>query len=439
MKHTILYVIILAITFSICTALGETIAMTADSDAGVAYATYASYVEHGDEWSACADEAFYQMKLIENGAYKSEMSAGTCFIYPSLRGDATRGLVEVVLHVCVFRSASVEGTGLFISVDGIRYGYLAQSTRESMGRYKYDHYALALDGTGMDMLREMAEHGCDIYAYGGGKPYRAEAVQAPWFGEFIDALPSWYGGYLLWDENAARWLDGRPTTDVWTLETVADTQPVFDDMFNIVPTDDKTSVVQLQQLLADAHLYASKIDGKYEGGTKQAVAEAQRRYGLSETGIADVRLVRMLSGTGVNPSATPQPAALGGFVPRGYRVAKTLEAMAAYTIEDGDAITAGSDDTRLLIIEGDIINSGGIGITLPLEFVAEIVVDGAYRYPCVIRCERRGDTQLKTSMIPLESAKLYMIAELPLEALARGEAKLVYTFGGEMSEYVLAR
>ena len=84
----------------------------------------------------------------------------------------------------------------------------------------------------------------------------------------------------------------------------------YDQFLGIPDNDDDLGresegkdVLNLQTRLRDLGIYAGKLDGKYGGGTVNAVREAQRMMGLEETGVASPEFLEALMDDDQAPTA----------------------------------------------------------------------------------------------------------------------------------------
>ena len=120
-----------------------------------------------------------------------------------------------------------------------------------------------------------------------------------------------------------------------------------------------------------------------------------------------------------------------GLTPISYRICGAICPCAAYNTEDAERIAASSNDLVLVAVEGVYTCTAAEAQDLALECEAWIVVDGIYRYPCSVRCEYPGGTAYGTKALPLQSVRVFWIAEMP-ESAARGrELELKYIWFSE--------
>ena len=89
-------------------------------------------------------------------------------------------------------------------------------------------------------------------------------------------------------------------------------------------------VLNLQTRLRDLGIYAGKLDGKYGGGTVNAVREAQRLMGLEETGVASPRFQEALMDDSQAPTARNVPVKEGMSGPVVRSIQQCLQKMKLY-------------------------------------------------------------------------------------------------------------
>lgn len=267
--------------------------------------------------------------------------------------------------------------------------------------------------------------------------------------------------YSLWDLNAGHWAEDRPQMAVVSLsdEPYSEELPMLDEAFHCLVNIDRTAVAKLQQLLKDRAFYAGKLDGKFSTDTRVAIREAQRYHGLLQTGQADRMLIELLAGTEVAREATaetPKPQLvtsdqiINAEAGVSYRrdgvaevqldrrwFAKKMLPMLATTKPtptqqtenttnpkptetpqstpsiDHSAIVPKNISNMLLIIDGKITNLSTEPMFLPKDTQAEVAIGDQYVYPFTVRCEQGNGKTIGTGLLPLESARLVLFAEVP--------------------------
>lgn len=456
---------LLLITSMGASAHAQALPQAAVVDLNMLFEKYASYqVDENGQWSASNIAASQLLKSAEAGSVKSSMSGGSCLLIPSIRGDAQRSYAEIVLHIYLFRTAAVKAMGVSIVVGDVRYDFVANATAEKVGIYSCERFDIPLNADGLAMLRGIADNGCAIYIYGSDKPYQATIESADSLTAIralLDELPEQYlSDYSLWAENAARWSDGRPGMAVHILSD----DEYSSDMiapFDLLKTDDKDAVKRMQQLLFGAGFYVGKVDGKHGDGTRAAVRDAQRYYGLLQTGLADRTLIDLLSGGQTRtPEEVMQSEAIDAEIgqtiaalaeqsyrcegsvqiriDRSWYARKLTPTQSLISADSGElaSITPGSAGNYLLIADGIIQSIGDQTAFLPLTLEAEIIIGGEYVYPCAIRCEKQSAENFDTTLLPLETARIILYAEVPKEVMDMVEIALSMTItsaGGEIS------
>ena len=419
--------------------------------------------------------------LSDYGKIQSFISTGACIIYPQARGDTDLGLYEVILNVCLFGNAPIKVDGLSIRVPGMRYDFVVSSQKEKVGAFTMEMFTLPLDRSGINMVHAMINTGFDVAVYGEMGSYRTSVnvytdnptPKQEFEVQSISALRSMMDildeagimFYDLWDLNAARWANDRPNTACVQLDDkdLPEILPQVDQEFGFLIIDDKKSVELMQQMLLENAFYSGKADGKYGNETRAAIREAQRYYGLLQTGQADRILITTLDGrvetlnddSMLTKETIDASAYIDAQLGVSYRINEVVQvrldrywfarrllpqnAMAAQNTGTSKTVShhAQSQSTAssiitpnraaadvvpknssnvLFILDGEITCLGKESIFLPLDINAELTVDSEYKYPCTVRCEQNRSTSFGMQLLPLETTRLVLYAEIPIEA-----------------------
>lgn len=443
MKKLIFTISCLMCVMNICIASAGDIPACAVRDIHAHFERYASFTMNEEGlWEAYNTDGVRMLAEAEAGSVKNSMNNGAVLLIPSVRGDAQRSYTQVVLHAYVFRYSPVNVQGISIVTGGVRYDIVTGGISQKVGIYACERIDIPLDETGLEMLKSISENGCSIYVYGSGKPFIAEvsaddgltAVRS-----LLAELPEEYSdGYCLWNENAARWPDDRKLICSASIDGSDEYDAMLIKPFDIMDVSVRENVKLLQGMLAERGFYAGQQDGKYGEGTRSAVIAAQRYYGLTQTGIPDRQLLECLAeNTPAEEASYTAESVLTdyGVVQLsldGYWFADCLTPVAG--MHSGSDILPYSPGNTLLIADGMITNSHCEEVNLPIIMSAELVLDGKYRYPCTIRCEKTGTVYYSTSLIPLEQARLLIYAEVPAKATEIADRKLMITIYSDSGE-----
>lgn len=456
-----------------CVAVSaDALQLAAPVDAHVPFEKYGSYKHDSTgAWSAHNLDAAQLFRTITAGSTRNFMSAGACVMYPGVRGNSALNLTEVVLNVCLLRNRPLNVDSLSIIVDGVRYDFLGAAKRESIGSYACERFELPMDAEGMRMLAAMSTKGFAVTIYGNGRFYRTSvnpSIEAPSAKQVFEAQSMGLVqgllnelsmiDYNLWDLNEAHWFNGRGKMARVELDkgAYADTLPKLDHVFRQLVSNEQAAVRSMQQLLRDTAFYAGNIDGRYGAATRTAIREAQKYYGLLETGQADRILIERLAehyaagepmvalreAQSVDPNARVQAEAdvlyrcdgVAELSINRFWLASKLTPSRAQTITPistatprppatptptqspvAQFITPANASNRLLIFDGEMTNLHTATIFLPLDIQAEAVVNGQYTFPLAVRAETSAGTAFGTQLLPLGSARIILYTEIPPE------------------------
>ena len=174
-------------------AYAKEIPLASPLDLHKSFERYQSY-QHAEtgEWSAHNLDAAQLLRTLSAGSARSFMSTGACVFYPSVRGNSKRSFTEIVLNVCLHRNQPIHTDSLCIVVQGKRYDFLAPSENERIGTYACERFSLPLDALGLEMLSDIAEHGCALTIYGESRFYRTTidpATESPSAEQALEANP----------------------------------------------------------------------------------------------------------------------------------------------------------------------------------------------------------------------------------------------------------
>ena len=428
------------------------------------------------EWYAHDLITAQLLRSIMAGSARSHMSAGACIIYPQVRGDSPLGLYEIVLNVCLLKRQPLGADNISILVDGTRYDFITTAKKDLIGSYALERFELALDKQGIDMLHAMVEGQFAISINAGNKHYRtvvSSNLEKPnakqvFEAQSIDCIRSLYESidgvrlrdYNLWDMNECRWADNRPKSSSVHIDEIPLVcgAPAVDDSFRYLLASNRTAVKNAQQLLLLKGFYSGKIDGAIGSNTRSSIREAQRYYGLLQTGQADSVLFHALmreSQLKHNDKIVPSSVSIeqdmqtDASLNISYRVEgiaqirierywfahkiMPLDAMSKMeaivekqssqfneTAERSNDIESANDraaimptnaENVLCILDGYMTNLSNQNVFLPISAHAELVIDDRFIYVCNIRTVHSGF--FGTQLLPLEEARIIVYAELP--------------------------
>lgn len=373
------------------------------------------------EWNGWDTVAGRIRKRMEAGIAADFRREGLCLMYPSLRGDDAQGLTEPVLHLWMTRGRPIAASGCFFVSEGICWSVAQQAELVEVSGQTWEKFTIPLDGDGVAFLERMARSGGTFVAFGEGgyfqetllpgasegkKALEAEGLQA--IASFLGLLPENYGeGYGLWTENALRWPENRPQQRFYEAETVSEAGEIcYLAEFALIDASDKPSVKALQHALRENGFFIGKEDGKYTTQTLQAVCEAQRYWGLPETGAADKVLMAYLAGEALAEEAPEEAPTDRRFAQNGVEIC-----LSGYRY-----IAAADGENLEWICTGEAANQSTEEVLLPLIFGAQLRFDGKYTYACDLYCEKAAENT--TALRPLEGAKVVLWAEIPASAAA---------------------
>ena len=457
---------------------------------------YQSYkLDQYGEWSAYDLSSAQLLRSISSGSARSFMSSGSCIFYPQVRGNIPLGLTEVILNVCLIKAQPLKADSLSISAAGTRYDFLATPKNERIGSYACERFELPLDSQGMEMLRAIVQGGCSISIYAENKFYRTtvnEFISDPNAKQTLELSSiatirsllaqmekSGLNDYALWDLNAAHWSANRAQMACVGLQdgVCMENYPALDTDFQCVATQDRTAVSALQQLLKENNFYSGKADGKYGAQTRAAIREAQRYWGLLQTGQADRILIQRLTTKEApdlqRPQHTPEAVLCDSVVDAKPGVPYRAEGVAEVCLDrywyaqalkptgalaqantpstptatpkpsttsetiqaDTLSVFPANSSNILLIIDGEYKNLAAQSIFLPINTQAEVVIDDQFVFPCILRSEQNEGRAFGTQILPLERSRIVLFTEIPHDVSGHpfAEIKLkIVTANGDM-------
>ena len=413
---------------------------------------YASFEENGTLWSVMSNQAAAALARIS--AETAPYSGYACFGL-ELMGDSETGIVVPVLSAYYAGSTALDGTVISIAADGVRYDLAVYSEDITLGRNKVEKLTAPLNAEGLDMIRAMlAAEEVNVYLVG-EQTFKMQPEEKKNYvstreelsARSMEALESMLnefeamGEYKLWDLNEDWWIRTRgmePQFCVTQLpaeeaeEAIELPVDLEEPMYLLSRGDTGNEVRDLQKLLVEAGYIQGAVDGGYGEGTVRAVRAAQKWLGLMPTGMADEKLVCLLSGEipADNGPETISMKATELLTAEGLCELTVERSWFADAVEStkGDRRTVTDLDNTLVVYEGSIKNLSKEDLDFYWQLSA-VAKYGEYEYPCMLVCERNEGATLASMLTPLGQARLLIYAEIPETIAGEGEWSLEITAG----------
>lgn len=413
---------------------------------------YASFEENGTLWSVMSNQAAAALARIS--AETAPYSGYACFGL-ELMGDSETGIVVPVLSAYYAGSTALDGTVISIAADGVRYDLAVYSEDITLGRNKVEKLTAPLNAEGLDMIRAMlAAEEVNVYLVG-EQTFKMQPEEKKNYvstreelsARSMEALESMLnefeamGEYKLWDLNEDWWIRTRGMEPQFcvtqlpaeeTEEAVELPVELEEPMYLLSRGDTGNDVRDLQKLLLEAGYIQGAVDGGYGEGTVRAVRAAQKWLGLMPTGMADEKLVCLLSGEipADNDPETISMKATELLTAEGLCELTVERSWFADAVEStkGDRRTVTDLDNTLVVYEGSIKNLSKEDLDFYWQLSA-VAKYGEYEYPCMLVCERNEGATLASMLTPLGQARLLIYAEIPETIAGEGEWSLEITAG----------
>ena len=370
-------------------------------------------------------------------------------------GDSETGIVVPVLSAYYAGSTALDGTVISIAADGVRYDLAVYSEDITLGRNKVEKLTAPLNAEGLDMIRAMlAAEEVNVYLVG-EQTFKMQPEEKKNYvstreelsARSMEALESMLnefeamGEYKLWDLNEDWWIRTRGMEPQFcvtqlpaeeTEEAVELPVDLEEPMYLLSRGDTGNDVRDLQKLLVEAGYIQGAVDGGYGEGTVRAVRAAQKWLGLMPTGMADEKLVCLLSGEipADNDPETISMKATELLTAEGLCELTVERSWFADAVEStkGDRRTVTDLDNTLVVYEGSIKNLSKEDLDFYWQLSA-VAKYGEYEYPCMLVCERNEGATLASMLTPLGQARLLIYAEIPETIAGEGEWSLEITAG----------
>lgn len=413
---------------------------------------YASFEENGTLWSVMSNQAAAALARIS--AETAPYSGYACFGL-ELMGDSETGIVVPVLSAYYAGSTALDGTVISIAADGVRYDLAVYSEDITLGRNKVEKLTAPLNAEGLDMIRAMlAAEEVNVYLVG-EQTFKMQPEEKKNYvstreelsARSMEALESMLnefeamGEYKLWDLNEDWWIRTRGMEPQFcvtqlpaeeTEEAVELPVDLEEPLYLLSRGDTGNDVRDLQKLLVEAGYIQGAVDGGYGEGTVRAVRAAQKWLGLMPTGMADEKLVCLLSGEipADNDPETISMKATELLTAEGLCELTVERSWFADAVEStkGDRRTVTDLDNTLVVYEGSIKNLSKEDLDFYWQLSA-VAKYGEYEYPCMLVCERNEGATLASMLTPLGQARLLIYAEIPETIAGEGEWSLEITAG----------
>ena len=460
------------------------LAPCAQADAGVRvelnrFEIYSGYAldRATGEWSVRSNQAYQALQLIERNA--AGYADSFVLFDLELTGNLYTGRVTPVLNVTYVGAKTILPTSVSFLVGRARYDYTVRAAEGQLGREHAEQIRVPLDQSGVNMLRRISQRGKVQLSLGGGAGKcsvtceakdsyktpldRVRGLSLEGLAPMLAELDNMgFSDYDLFDLNAAQWRSaGEYEGDYQSVTLPQNPSDTYVDLKNyfqtLSPGASGQSVIRLQNRLMElGYLSTSAASGTYAEGTAEAVRQAQKYYGLLQTGNADQKLVERLFAPEQTPGEyapsvedeVPAQAVSGkvqAVLAQPYRVSGAGElalnrSWFAYAVcatgENGLGAqrAASSKDHVLLVADGAFTNLSPSLANLYSAITAKAVYDGGYEYEAYAVCQVDGGERFDTSMLPLDQARLVIYAEIPAGLAGErfqlqiqlGDAELVY-------------
>ena len=427
----------------------------------------------GGFWTVIAPETQAMLERVTSGDLGIPQRAHAAF-YFKLEVHADSGRLQPVLVILAFGREAAGVYAVSVGLDGVRYDMAAAAEPLSAGGVRGETALAAPGEHTLDIIRSLitAEsvtlrlYGQNVtdFAIDPSLPVKYTGVGQPDWQNMprasMDSLSSMLGilteagleHYPLWDQSAAVWETKHgfvPNVRVVTEKTAKDA------MAMLMPGDKGADVKRLQELLAGRHLYYGPVNGTYNELTRKAVKRLQDIYGLPATGCADGGILSLVE-NGMPPQTesaadkppAPVPAGTAEWG-RAYTVGDTLILSAdqcrytrlilpSRTEDSAQGIRPLNSDHLLLAVDGSITGISPSILDLYWDITAELLVKGIYVYPCSVKRERDNGTRFDTQLLPLESARMIISAEIPAVVAKSGaDVALVIKLNDDVLTYQL--
>jgi len=313
---------------------------------------------------------------------------------------------------------------------------------------KYDHFycehfALALDAAGLELLAGMSELPYSLRIWGDDGYITVivgleenlkgrQKLESSWrktlvsFVSLCDELE--LENYPLWDLNAAYWSEGRPES-IHQTGFVQNYLVPMDETFHVVDSENVKGVQALQQILVDTGFYAGEIDGTYGADTRVAVRDAQQYFGLPKTGVVDHTLLVQMNGGGEIQEEVYRETEITPVINENERQAGLhymFEGIAEICLErvwlapcitvsthsNPKEIKPKNSTNYMLAANGYINNASTESLNLAMDFNVSFVLDGV-TYLGDLRSKQNNSTSLGFEILPKESTRIICYAEIP--------------------------
>ena len=440
------------------------------SDIQMHFAHYTDYQsnENGD-WSARTKDSEYMLAMIENGSIGNALSSGLCVLDPVVHGNHRFGYVEVTLNIILFRSANLGARYVSILWDEYRTDLQMTPEKNAIGRFPCEIYTMPLDAIGMNMLRSIAEKGCEVTFHADTQSLRTSIESSPnqnaksqieseslaTIRTLLTELDNMsYDRYSLWDLNAMYWTDtGANIAHVPLSKTPYRTDlPAIRPEDQLIDMKNREAVAELQKLLSNKHFYAGKIDGQAGTHTTRAICSAQKYYSLQVNGFPDRCLIERLAEIEDIAAEVQQSeiVTVDGNVENGRSGVKYLYSdffalqidrcwlakelpfcasnLSQMTESAQSMICPEHSHNQWFVVDGEFTNLSTQAVMLPMFLQADLVVDGGYRFPCSIRIESKSCVISGVKVLPLETVKIIAYTEIPTHQQVNKETKGVLMF-----------
>lgn len=445
MKKSLLWILVVFLALGAVSAQAQSaLPQAADWRDPEAFVRYFSYTvdETTGKWSVRAPEADALLdRFWTDGA---DYDGQLCVFWPEIEGYLQNGVWMPVLRLYWMQdSHDINARAVMLRVDGELYALAAHTAIVENGRHSAEVVSAPLGEHAGQILAALASGeeialrliGDEIYTQTldwESTRERVEIARASRDAIVASAALLEQAGidtYALWDLSNAAWEAEYGYCPM--LETGSITSPIVleedvlleDDFGIICPGDRGDAATAAQEALIAAGFLSGDPASSFDGEASAAALRAQRYWGRLETGCVDLALIRTLRGENVPAEETvstaqEEPAALGEIAE--IALSRYWFAQAYHpTAAPAAARAAANSDNVFFLADGWIRNLSGEELRLFTDLTVDVYC-GETAFPATLSCERDGQTQFDSALIPLAQCRLVVSAEIP-QALALEE------------------
>lgn len=406
--------------------------------------------ETGD-WTATTYQADAMLDWFwEDGGTKD----GPVIFSVALEGNINTGLMQPVLRVyrMLEKKAQNVHTVSFLIGD-MRYDFAVESTTEQSGKKTAEVMTASMTKDSLAFVdavanaesvrvRLIGDKTTTVAIRNGTGTYRLRMGYASMTGMAQAKAMLQKAGmdaYDLWDLHADM-LEGRKVFQCAAVTNAIGERTTTDAFGMLTPGATGKLAAEAQRLLIEAGFMAGSAESTMNDRATEAVLRAQRHYGLLETGCMDGALAALLVNGKAESAAADATTMeeIGGVVEATLNRAWTADEIRASRAEQSER-SAMNKDCTLVIADGMVKNISDSQIRFVVEVRASLVYNAQVRYEASIVVETNGGTQLDTTMIAQDTARMIVYAEVPQTLADAPDAAWTFemTAGGETVSFAL--